>query len=217
MNWRIVILVTLAFNHFAQAGDWIPRSLNQVLGGVNSGMTVPCVCKVLNEKYPHAFEDGGAISGGTGLVIFKIDDRYSVSFSITSDTGVQRVCRAPAISVYDSITKQHTRLQVCDAAPASTYPFESVTNRGSLIFAKISKECGSLYLEEGSHTSEVKPGDILKLENGDCVTLFSHMASFKITANISNGAIGIDVENHYRTSPSDDSGVTERHFIRAEQ
>lgn len=217
MNRRIVLLATLAFNCLAQAEDSIPRPLTQALYGVNSGMTVPEVRNLLKERYPKASEDGGAISGGTGFVIFKLDDRYLVSFSITSDTGVQRVCCGPAISVCDSVTKQHARLQVHDPAPASSYPFESVKCRGNLIIVKISKECGGLYLEEGSHLSEIGPGDIIKVKNGDSVTLFSHMASFKITARISNDATGVDVENHYRTSPSDDSGITERRFIRAEQ
>lgn len=118
------------------------------------------------------------------------------------------------IGVYDAPTLRQVRRE---SASASSYPFESVKCRGNVVLAKISKECGGLYLEEDTHSSEVHPGDIIKVKNGDSVTLFSHMASFKITAGISRGAIGIDVENHYRSSPSDDLGITERRFIRAEQ
>jgi hypothetical protein len=118
------------------------------------------------------------------------------------------------IKAEQSATPTHS--QAHDEGSVPIYPLESVTVRGDLVIAKISKECGGLYLKEGSHLSDVNAGDLIKLKSGDSVTLFSHMASFKITARISTKASGLDIENHYRTSFSDDSASTEYRFIKAE-
>jgi hypothetical protein len=81
------ILVLGASSLFAADELLIPAPLNQVLTRIKPGMTGAEVKTVLVTAYPKALASLGDWDGMTGYVDFRLNERYSVSFSAHSPPG----------------------------------------------------------------------------------------------------------------------------------
>ena len=77
----LVIAMLCASSLLAADEPLIPAPLNQVLSRIQPGMTGAEVKAVLVTAYPKVQASLGPWSGMTGYVDFRLDERYSVSFS----------------------------------------------------------------------------------------------------------------------------------------
>ena len=106
----IVALFSIIMISTANAGEpLIPPKVNTILGKVKPEMSEPKLLAVVRESYPEASAQLGNWSGHSGYIDFKINKRYTLSFSAISkvtDQNDKKIHKDLNIYIYDWILKR---------------------------------------------------------------------------------------------------------------